>query len=553
MNSKRFTRAGYHEGSILLLVARRYSTLQDVIKELIQNALDANAKKVWVDIDLAAHKVVVRDNGEGASQEDIDAAMDAIGESQKRVQGKLGRFGIGAISPVGQCERYFFTSCPKGTGQIFRTWSLIEADIRETKKGLRFPVRERLDLSGPRKAHIAWRTEALMEGVTTDSQLSRIDLGLLKQQILANFGRVLRRQKAVIEVKLTDSTGKKFEPMTIRYTKSTGTRLPYQRVQQGTVMAGFELIKVDRTPEGYRGEVRFGESGNDFRITLAQFVRNSGTHLSEEARAALSSGLFDGDIVGDAIKLTESRKGFSKNDQLRDFSFAINRWAEEVAKQYMEELKDEKLDLKRQRNGEATMARLRQLFSSDAFAHLLSGFLGHSTYGTQGSGHAQTPGKEVGEQEDRSRAVDGESREDGEKKHSRKEAGEPSTPRDSHVPTTVVGPEGTKRKVVRNDSLGLQFSYYPSSSDKLWDLFPQEGRLNFNVAHPDWAACEDDSDAAVQRLQELITIHALVLYSYDSEDWGAWRELLDLTVHPQIVLSIKKPKNHLRVVEDAAG
>jgi len=547
-----YTRAGYHEGNILLLVARRYATLQDVIKELIQNALDANAKKVWVEIDLAAHRVAVRDNGEGATQEDIDAAMASIGESQK-TPGKLGRFGIGAISPVGQCERYSFTSCVKGQGQVYRTWTLVQEDIVNTRTGLRFPVRERHDMSGRRKAHIAWRTEALMEGVTSDSQLSRIDLGLLKAQILANFGKVLRRQRAVIEVKFTDTTGKQNEPMTIRFTRATGAKMPYLRLQQGTVMVGFDLTRVDRSPEGYKGEVRFGESGDDFRITLAQFVRNSGAHLSEDARAALGSGLFDGDIVGDGISLTESRKGFRKNDQLRDCCFAINRWAEETAKQFMEELRDEKLDLKRQRNGEATMAKLRQLFSSDAFAHLLSTFVGHSTYGTQGSGHAPTPGKEVGEHDERSRAVDGQPRDEGEKKHSRRKVGSPQEPRESHVPTTVFGPEGTKRKIVCNDSLGLQFSYFPSSSDKLWELFPEEGRLNFNVAHSDWAACEDDSDAAVQRLQELVAIHALVLYSYDSEDWGAWRELLDLTVHPHIVLSITKGRSHLRLVGNDAA
>jgi hypothetical protein len=549
------TEVGFHQGHVLLRLAETYSTLQDVIRELIQNALDANAKKVWVEIDLATHRVAVRDNGDGASQKDIDAAMAQIGLSQK-APGKLGRFGIGSIAAVGQCLAYYLTSCTKESGAIFRTWTLIRADIEKTAENLIFPVRERRELSGRHKAGIPWRTEALMTDVTKDSQLSRIDLNTLRSQILSNFGQVLKRTRAVIEVKFTDATGREHEALNIRYTRATGMRMDAYTVRLGNVTTRCDLIRVNRSPDGYRGEVKFGESGDysGFRITLSQFIRYSaGKHLSEEAKAALKSGLFDGDIVADAIELTASRQGFKSNDALKHFCFAINKWAEEVAKQLMDEVRDEKLELRRQLNGEAAMASLKQrLFGDNRFADVLSMLLGRSTFGTQGSGHAPTPGKDAGEQEDRSRRVDGQPREPGKKKHSRRESGGSQTPREPDAPTTVVGPEGTRRKVVRDDSLGLQFSFYPNTSDRIWELIPDEGRLNFNAAHPGWATCEDHSDATVRQLIETVTIHALSAYALDSDDWMFWREPLDKALEMLIASWTFKQPNHLRSVKAAS-
>jgi hypothetical protein len=559
----KFTEGGFHMGRMLIMVAEKYATLPDVIKELIQNALDAKANKVWVTINLAEHVVIVRDNGVGASQEDIDIAMATIGQSQKDATA-LGRFGIGAVSPVGKLSEdgvYYFTSCPsKPHAQIFRTWTLARKDIEQMVDSLRFPVRERPEISGRSRSNrqIQWNTEARMEGVTQDRELSAIDLETLHRQILANFGQALKKLKAVIEIEFTDATGHKHRPLQIRYTRARGTRLPHYQVHQGTVRAGFDLIKVDRTPLGYKGEVRFGESGDfsGFRISLAQFLMVAIDYLSQEARDALRSGLFDGDIIGDTIKLTPSRRGFHKGDQLRDFCIAIDRWYEEVGRQHMEVLRDEKLDAKRQKNGAASMAKIRAMLLTDEFAHLLSGLLRRSTYGTQGSGHTPTPDKEVGEQDDRSVAVDGESRQDGERKASRRKPGQPSKEREDHVPTTVVGPDGVKRLVVEDNSLGLQFSYFPNSADKrLWELFPEEGRLNFNVAHELWTACEEGSDTQVQLLQELLTIHALSLYADDPKDWGFFRDVLDKTLKPTIYLIIKRGRmsNHLRLIDEAAG
>ena len=110
-----------HIGRALLQVASAYPTLRKVIAEATQNALDANASKIIIDVNLKDRQVTIQDNGDGVSEEAFNEAIQMICESRKLLgtdQKKLGRFGIGLIAGLGKCKEFCFISRPKGRGKF---------------------------------------------------------------------------------------------------------------------------------------------------------------------------------------------------------------------------------------------------------------------------------------------------------------------------------------------------------------------------------------------------------------------------------------------------
>lgn len=105
-------RLDFHHGEVLLKLSDTYPTLSRSILEMIQNALDALAAHVYVRIDLKRHEAVIMDDGEGITPEKFAEALASVGKSVKSRKSKLGRFGLGLISPLKKVREYTITSFP---------------------------------------------------------------------------------------------------------------------------------------------------------------------------------------------------------------------------------------------------------------------------------------------------------------------------------------------------------------------------------------------------------------------------------------------------------
>ncbi len=102
----------------------------------------------------------------------------------------------------------------------------------------------------------------------------------------------------------------------------------------------------------------------------------------------------------------------------------------------------------------------------------------------------------------------------------------PETENTSHRPMTVAGPKGSKRLIVRGNSLGLQYAYEPMySSDSLYVLDEETGTMTFNILHPLWNQCSEHSDKTVMRFQEHLTIQALTLKA-SPPDWAETAKII---------------------------
>lgn len=136
----------FHEGQALLRIAGIYPTIQTVLLEEVQNALDVGAKKILIDLDYQKRRLTIRDNGRGVNRVEFEAALRSVCLSVKD-EGKLGRYGIGLVSPLGKCDSFTFTSCSASESSGFLRWTFNVKAISQQGSDLKIPCEFRPDLT----------------------------------------------------------------------------------------------------------------------------------------------------------------------------------------------------------------------------------------------------------------------------------------------------------------------------------------------------------------------------------------------------------------------
>jgi hypothetical protein len=88
-----------------------YKNFSRAVKELISNAYDALATEVKINLDLKENKIIIRDNGKGMTDKEMESKLLNIGKktkTQNRDIGlgrkRIGQFGIGFVAAFPYCE-----------------------------------------------------------------------------------------------------------------------------------------------------------------------------------------------------------------------------------------------------------------------------------------------------------------------------------------------------------------------------------------------------------------------------------------------------------------
>ena len=531
----------------MLRVANTYVTIFDIVMEHVQNAIDSNATRIGIVLDSKKRCLSVSDNGDGVDQQRFEEALSRVCASQKEA-GKLGRFGIGLISPLGKCKEFTFTSCPRGHVQAYKQWTFNTEAVRRQKEDLSIPMRPMPNFAfNPRAAvadsrpgitEVPWRTKVAVQHYVGDKFISRItSIDAVIDGILERFGTAMRRKGVRLSVRFTNEQGAEETRENIVASHFEGRPLPEVSVDEkdaGTTL--FRLFLARKTTKGINGRVVIGEFDNDFRFPVSSFVRSAGKLISEEVKNALQSGIFEGEILSLYAELDPDRQSFIKNAAFMGLCITIEEWYKLYGQKHLKAAKAATEDERYQDLGLKSLNVIEGLLKLPQFKDLRDTV--HSfKRGTVGDGHHQpAPENIVGTQREPAVTTGAEAADPSPDSGTSDRDRAPATKENpGHEPFTVAGPRGQRRTLVKSGSVGLQFSHTAmEGSNKLYELDVREGILHFNIRHPVWVSCEDN-DRRVMQLQEYIAIQALLHLSLPP-DWqdvakAAFDEQLSPFVH----------------------
>lgn len=522
------SKLGVHLGGALLAAAQCYPYLLDFILEIVQNGLDANAKNIHVKLNLYKRTLEVTDDGEGVSQIKFEKALGQIFQTMKS-EGKLGRFGRGLISPLDKCRQFTFASCAKENGtKAYIEWKFVSAEVKNLEMGQGIPMiplhrftyapgretSKKKSAIGKTPIYVDWRTRVRVIGITTDKQLTRLTPRELSDSILERFGSLMYKRGVKVDIQYTDELNA-LKSYTVEAGGFEGRPLDevaYQ-VEGSRVTTYFQLFIAAKQGKSKlrKGKVMFGEYRDEFRFSTTAFWQQAkAAGLSDEVLDALRSGIFEGEITANYVKLHPDRKHFMDNDDFVAMCMCIDTWWEQIGRAILGEIESNSKEARFQRCGLVAMSVVEGILEMRGLKSLIEGF----GIGTTGRGHAELPPDAI--QDSPSMASPG-------IKQTGKDAGnkpkERVRPEEmlGHTPTTVQGPRGQKRKMVKGSSSGLQFAYdYMPRSSEAYTFDRQTGILTFNCSHKLWFQCEEN-DAWLIRYQETVATLALTEFTLPAD------------------------------------
>jgi hypothetical protein len=517
----------FHAGNMMMLAVRQYPTLLASLLEIVQNAIDSNAKEIWVRLDRAKRTLTVSDNGDGATEQQFDQALLQVGKSMKDST-KLGRWGLGLLSPIDKCEETTFTSCPKAFIDQYLEWTFRADEIREQSVEIYIPnkpqnmrfgkEKKTLKIDSKTVSQVTWRTRVVLKNYSTDREIGRIgSIDDLEKEIFSRYSSVMREKKILLNLEFINATGTPEIKNGLVPPEYTGERLPEFVDRRDGLRTHFRLYlaKADGRKGKSNGTVIVGESHNPFRFPFKLLAANCGEYLPDEAVKALRSGMFEGEVVSAAVSLHESRKQFNINDGLAHFGKALEQWYLEIGAHYMEEVKDTRDGARYQELGLKSMQNIEAIFRTPRFSYMREMFQ-YLQQGTTGNKHLDVE-EVVGLQDTPSKRTKTTSSTTTERKRTEPTGTPPvekpkQTLKDHH-PLTVTGPQGQQRNIVSGGSFGLQFSYEKMPGERrLWIFDETVGVLRFNIRHPLWSGCETSSKRLMQ-LQELVAVKAICWFA----------------------------------------
>ena len=336
-----------HFGQTLLNQADMYPTIATCIKELVSNGLDAGANRIEVIYDLKVRTLVVRDNGKGRSPEDFQRDLMNVGNSSKRGdKNKIGRYGIGMMSPLGKCSRFTFTSWDGRKDQsyirfIFNCKAIIESAVQDageknlvTQEELIAVVHESRGKTSPDRTAVWWKSEMYVHNIDKDRALTRFEIDEFVHTLLTNLNKSLLANNAKVSIVHTDEEGRQFRREKIEGVKFAGRPLEIFGHKSSTAdQVIFGLHVAPRTIGGYKGEVivQVAESAV-FTLGWKQIAKQLKDHhyASQDAIEALSSGFFEGEIVSSGCVVHKNRTTLENSERLMELGIAVDSWFAKV-------------------------------------------------------------------------------------------------------------------------------------------------------------------------------------------------------------------------------
>ena len=511
---------GFHQGKVMLKLAKNYATLVAVIDEVVQNGVDAMADRIQVEVNLKRGYYRAKDNGTGASREKIGKALDSIGDTMK-AKDKFGKFGLGLIATLSIADEFTMTTCPDARIGSYSVYDFVTDNIAK-QKSVSIPGRT-TDLTYDADGKVWWRTEIHARGLTKDQRKTSVTAEEIAHSLSLKFGEAVRERSIKISVEFTERDGT-MTTVEVSPREFTGEALPVfqsARKECGKVEATLYIARRER--KGRRGEITFGTFDNPSRITVRQFTACTAHLLDGTIAKALLSGVLEGVILCEKVILHEDRTRFEDDDATFALCETLEEWYKKAGKDALAETAETDADVRFQRLGNEVMPFAELLLKQEQFKQVAS----RISIGTIGPGHARVPKKLIiGKDANTSVSTDGHPFEErkgggngGERKPAKKELPE-------HHPGIVYGDKGTRRTEVKGSSTGLRFEFVDFQPELFrvpFEFDPERGTLSFNRNNQNWGLCQE-SDAFMRRYYVVVVTEALALETFRDPTTGQLNE-----------------------------
>jgi len=522
-------RLDLHDGYVLVReLSDRYPTVKLALMELFANGIDSGAKSVRVAVNMRTCNLAVRDDGNGMSEEEFDRRLQSIGKSFKEDKSdQIGQFALGLIGFMGKCKCYFLTTTPRSNPRAYKEWKF-ETDVIREQHDVEIPMKDCPDLVfSPTIVHEAkrpwWRTEVRVEDFTRDRSVAHFALDELINDIYTEYNEAMKEQGTTIYINFIEADGKTEKKVELHAREFNGTRLPEveKKSKDGgrTVFSMYLSRNFHKVGRPKKPRVLVGVLGDVFRFHFEEFVSRltGGLKLSEECVRAITSGLFEGEILTENAKLASGRKSFVNDDALFDFATSIEEWYHEYGAELTKSVVETRKNARWQVIGRKTLQILHGLVTSDKFASIHKAFEGFK-FGHIGKGHHKDADsmesgiKAISLSGTKSIAPTG--RESG---WDRKKP-DPGHEREEHIPMAVAGPRGEERKYVRHGSIGLILKHEILPAHTIYEFDREHGVFCFNVKHPMWMETDEAGDKALEAFQLYVLVNVLSIESRKEDE-----------------------------------
>lgn len=502
---------GFHQGKVMVKLAKNYANLVAVIDEVVQNGIDAGADRLRIEVNLKRGHLHVYDNGTGASREKIGKALDSIGDTMK-AKDKFGKFGLGLIAPLSIADDFTLTTCPDARLGSYSAYEFVTREIAE-QKSVNIPGKT-VDLAYEPDGKVWWRTEVHARGLTKDLRKTSVTAEEIAESVSLKFGEAILERGIKITVEFTDrdstQTTVKVQPR-----EFTGEPLPKfssARKECGKVEATLFVARRER--KGRKGEITFGTLDNPSRLTVRQFAACAANLLEGTIAKALLSGVLEGIVLCEKVTLHEDRTRFEDDDALFAFCETLEEWYRKVGKETLQQTAETDADDRFQRIGTEVMPFAELLLKQDQFKQVAS----RINIGTIGTGHARVPKKIIiGKDAGTAVSTDGNPFGDRGEGGGNGAGGKPGkTELPTHRPGIIYGNKGSRRTEVKGSSTGLRFEFVDFQPELFrvpFEFDPESGTLSFNRCNQNWGLCQEN-DGFMRQYYVAVVTAALALETF---------------------------------------
>lgn len=527
----------FHQGKTIMDTAHTYPNLLKVLLEVVQNGVDSGARRIELKVNRQKRSFIVYDNGIGCGPDKFQKALRSLNSTMKD-QSKYGQFGRGLVAPLAVVgDEFTFTSCESPHRAPYYTYHFDPKKI-ENQSRVKIPGEEIPNLQFDSNGKVWWRTAVEAKKLTRDRRLSALTLKELLDEISIKFGETIRSRDILISVTMIDLEGDTTSENVIA-PEYSGEKIDIAVMngeESGRVVLELYIARLGR--HGRRGKVVVGTTVNPSRISMTEFIDNTrGGLLKSEVGHGINSGVFEGKILCEKLKLNPDRTRFEDNEALAELCLQLEEWWEKSGKSIVVELREQDDDSRFQQLGESVMPYAKLLLRQERFKLVADAI----HVGTIGKGHTGIDADDIlGPDQGTSVSVDGGN---DPRKHKGGEGGgggvkTPRKEHPKHMPGPVYGPRGRRRTEVNDSSTGLRFSFVEMENIKIPFVFePVTGTLAFNLDHPDWAICKNESDNALIKYEIAVITTALALELFRDSKHSLNPEIVDFAyagLHEQV-------------------